>query len=115
MGTIKWSKDECFKLAKTCKSRSEYKRMSQSAYNSSRKNGWLSDYYWFDDLKKPNGYWNYETCLEEARNIKRYQHFVRQAHIIQPKQKVGYLNMHGCSKKRLIIICVMKKRKHTQR
>lgn len=38
----------------------------ESAYKVALKNGWLDDYTWFISKQKPSGYWNYETCYQEA-------------------------------------------------
>lgn len=66
-----WTKITCYELAQKCKTRGEFKKISQSAYNVSRKNGWLKDYTWFEnghtlcwDNKRK---WTREMCFEEAK------------------------------------------------
>lgn len=71
----KWNYENCYNLAKTCGSKSEFKSKSNAAYNSSRKNGWLNDYIWFEEKHKPNGYWTYEMCYEEAQKYKNKPDF----------------------------------------
>ena len=63
----KWNKETCYQEAKKYKTRNEFQKGSASAYHVARRNKWLDDYTWFERLCKPNGYWNYETCYEEAR------------------------------------------------
>lgn len=29
--------------------------------------GWLDDYVWLEEKRKPVGYWFYERCVEESR------------------------------------------------
>ena len=45
------------------------------AYTKALKNGWLDDYSWFKEMKKPNGYWNRETCYEEAKKYSSKKEF----------------------------------------
>ena len=53
--------------AQKYKSRSEFSNGCSSAYDVARKNGWLNNYNWFTEKKKPSGYWTYETCFQEAQ------------------------------------------------
>lgn len=62
----KWYKKSCYDAALKCKTRNEFMKKYRSAYVRAWKMGWLNDYYWLDYEKKPNGYWNYETCKEES-------------------------------------------------
>ena len=38
-----WTYEKCTKLAKKCKSRAEFKKLSPSAYTRARVEGWLDD------------------------------------------------------------------------
>jgi hypothetical protein len=42
-----WTKKRCYKAAKKCKTRKEFKTKYQRAYIVSNQNGWSKDYYWF--------------------------------------------------------------------
>lgn len=44
-----WTKKRCEQEAKKYKSKTEYKKNAAGAYESSRKNGWLNDYYWLEN------------------------------------------------------------------
>ena len=65
-GHIKWTKEKCYIEAKKYRTRSEFQKANGSAYQSSLKNSWLEDYTWFINKKKPNGYYDYQICLEIA-------------------------------------------------
>ena len=45
----KYSKDDCYKIALTCKSRSELKKTNYTVWDTSRKNKWLDEYVWFEN------------------------------------------------------------------
>lgn len=64
----KWTYDACYKLAKQCKTSSEFQSKSSRAYAASKKYGWFDDYKWFVSgfsLIKPNK-WTEEKCREIA-------------------------------------------------
>ena len=51
---------------------------SGSAYQISWKNGWLDDFYWFEEnIKKPRGFWSKEHCYEEAKKYKTRTEFAK--------------------------------------
>ncbi|GEM_PF-430402 len=62
-----WTKETCREEALKYSTRSGFQKYAGSAYVVSRQNGWLDDYDWFEELRKPSGYWNEQTCLEEAK------------------------------------------------
>lgn len=68
-----WNYDTCFDEAKKCKSKKEFERSCSSGYQVSRKNGWLKDYTWFDNLM---GKWNYETCYAAAKTCTTKKEFL---------------------------------------
>lgn len=72
-----WTKETCCEEAKKYKSRSEFCKGCCSAYKASMKNGWIDDYIWFSTKKKPNSYWTYERCFEEALKYKSRSDFYR--------------------------------------
>ena len=74
----RWNYDSCYEEAKKYKSRSEfqYGKGSGQAYRVARKNDWVKDYFWFVEKQKPNGYWTYERCYEEALKFKKKTDFL---------------------------------------
>jgi hypothetical protein len=62
-----WSKELCKKEALKYTTRGAFSEKSRSCYSITAKRGWL-DYVCahMTRLVKPNGYWVYETCKEEA-------------------------------------------------
>ena len=78
LGTInngKWNKETCYEEAKKYSTRSEFQKSSSGAYKVARKNKWLDDYDWFIEVYKPMGYWNKETCYEEAKKYSTRSEF----------------------------------------
>ena len=71
--------EHCYEEAKKYKSRRAFLRGCSSAYKKALKNGWLDDYTWFMEIKKPKGYWNQETCYEEAKKYSSRFEFQRNA------------------------------------
>ena len=65
-----WDYDSCYNEAKKYKSRSELDKQNTYCYHVALRNGWLDDYYWFEEGCKPNNFWTYETCYEEAKKYK---------------------------------------------
>lgn len=73
-----WSKEKCYKAAKKCKTISEFKKRYDTAYKLCLKNKWQAEFYiHMQSLKKPNGYWNKENCLELAKNISSRTNFIK--------------------------------------
>ena len=58
-------------------SRREFQKGCVGAYYVARKNGWLDNYTWFIEKKKPSGYWTYETCLAEAKKYNSRREFYK--------------------------------------
>lgn len=75
----KWTKEECYKLALKCVSRSDFQKHSSRAYTVARKNGWLDEYVWFKsgfDLYHENSIkWTYENTKEESKKYTSRQEF----------------------------------------
>lgn len=66
---LKWTYSRCKEESKKYISKNDFKKNSQSAYNSAVKNKWINEF--FKDIKKPNGYWNNITnCINEAKKYK---------------------------------------------
>ena len=71
--------EHCYEEAKKYRNRRSFQRSCNGAYHKAFKNGWLDDYTWFEEMKKPNGYWNQETCYEEAKKYSTRSDFQRQS------------------------------------
>ena len=69
-------KQRCSDIAKTCKTKTEFKKY-YTAYLYSKKNNWLDEICsHMEIIKHPNGYWNNkEICFEESLNYKNKQEF----------------------------------------
>lgn len=63
----KWVYETCKEEAKKYKSRTEFGKKCGGAYYAAIRNGWLKEYYWFEQYSKPAGFWNYDTCKKEAK------------------------------------------------
>lgn len=75
----KWDYESCYEEAKKYKSRKDfqYGKGSGAAYKAARENNWLKDYTWFEEKRKPAGYWTYERCYEEAKKYTQKLQFKR--------------------------------------
>lgn len=73
----KWTKEACFEEAKKYKTRSEFAKKNNSAYNNARQYNWIDDYYWLKDerLDLINGridlVYSYEFIQENAVYVGR--------------------------------------------
>lgn len=75
---IKWSKRKCHEEALKYKTRSEFAELAGGAYEVARRNGWLDNYTWFEETKKPNGYWdNLDRCYNAASKCKTKTEFIK--------------------------------------
>lgn len=85
--------EHCYEEAKKYKSRKRFQKNCSGAYTKAFRNGWLNDYFWFEEMKKPNGYWNKETCYEEAKKYSSKKDFRDNANgAYQLAYKEGWLN-----------------------
>ncbi len=74
--TVKWTYEKCQEEALKYMSKSEFQKKEAGAYTSAWKNGWLNDFCsHMVELHKPNGYWTYEKCQEEAFKYKTKSEF----------------------------------------
>ncbi len=73
-----WSRERVEEESKKYGSRSEFEEGCISAYNVSRKNGWLDSFTWLKQQIKPNGYWTYENCKQEALKYTSVSEFKKQ-------------------------------------
>jgi predicted GIY-YIG superfamily endonuclease len=62
-----WTKEKCLTEGLKFKYRSDFNLHSKGAYCSARYNDWLPEIYsHMIELQKPNNYWTYENCKQEA-------------------------------------------------
>lgn len=64
----KLSYEKCYNIAKQYSNIRDFRKNSNNVYSKSHKMGWIKDYTWFEPLKKPNGYWDYNRCYEVAKD-----------------------------------------------
>ena len=85
--------EHCYEEAKKYKNRRAFMKDCSGAYTKAWKNGWLDDYTWFKEMKKPNGYWTQETCFEEAKKYSSKKEFKQHANgAYQFAYKEGWLD-----------------------
>lgn len=60
-----WTKEKCFEVARTCRSKSELNKLYPYAYSAACKKGWIKDYTWFEVLWEPK--WDKNACYNEAK------------------------------------------------
>ncbi len=75
LNQIKWNYEACYEEAKKYKTRKKFQKGSSGAYNAALKNKWLDNYTWFEQIAKPNGFWNYENCYNEAKKYSSRNEF----------------------------------------
>lgn len=63
-----WNYERCYEIAKSCKTKKEFKEKCKSAYDKAYNKGWMQDFDWFQSLKQRK--WTKEKCLEEAKKYK---------------------------------------------
>lgn len=72
-----WNKDRCLEEALKYKTREEFKKGSSKAYHVAIRREWYSDICaHMDEIRKPNGYWSFERCKEEALKYSNTTDFI---------------------------------------
>ncbi|HHF0554681.1 GIY-YIG nuclease family protein [Vibrio alginolyticus] len=75
-----WNKERCLEEALKYHTRTEFKKLSRSAFGSARKNGWLNEICSHMLVtRKSNGFWNKEACEEEALKYQSRTEFQKQS------------------------------------
>ena len=75
---VKWTKKTCYNEAMKYKTRGDFAKFNGSAYDVARRNGWLNDYTWFEEMQKPSGYWeDYDNCYNAAKECKTKTEFIK--------------------------------------
>jgi hypothetical protein len=89
--TSYWNYENCKNEALKYINRNSFRKESNGAYESARKNNWLDEICGhMKQFKKPNGYWTYENCKEEAlkyETISSFAHTSKSAYSISIKNK----------------------------
>jgi predicted GIY-YIG superfamily endonuclease len=63
-----WNLETCISSARSCNSYIDFQKKYSSAYNVALKNNWLEEIQkLYSTIKKPNGYWSFERCEQEAK------------------------------------------------
>lgn len=78
---IKWTFEKCFLEAKNCESRTEFSKKNESAYNASRRYGWIDDVCSHMPIlnKKSKNYWTKDKCKKEANKFKKRNIFYKKS------------------------------------
>mgnify|MGYP003602204033 CR=1 FL=1 len=62
-----WDKSKCLEEALKYRTREEFKKSSSKAYHFAVRREWYDDIcLHMDEIRKPNGYWSFERCKDEA-------------------------------------------------
>ena len=61
------SYEKCYNEALKYTRRRDFEKYSNSAYNSSVRNGWIEAFTWLKLTRKQRNYWDYEHCYSEAQ------------------------------------------------
>ncbi len=69
-----WTHDACYNEAKKYTSIIDFEKKNRAAYDSARKNGWLSEYTWFEKLTNK---WDKDSCYNAAKNCTSRTEFSR--------------------------------------
>jgi hypothetical protein len=75
----KWTEEVCREEALKYKSRKDFRRYCQGAYDKAKECGWLSSYTWLS-YPKPHSEWDYESCKKEASKYSNRSEFGKYSH-----------------------------------
>lgn len=70
---MNWTYEKCKEEASKYETRSQFYKGNSSAYNASRSNGWLDDFF----VRKN---WDYKACREEAKKYSTINEFSKGCH-----------------------------------
>ena len=70
-----WTREKCYEEAKKYTSKRDFYKHNPAAYIHAKENGWVEDYTWFECLKLPKYFWNYDNTMEEARKYETFYEF----------------------------------------
>ena len=76
IGRDKYSYKRCYDAASKCKTNIEFCQAFNGEWQKAYKKGWIKDYIWFKEIKKPNGYWkDYDNCYNAAKECATSKEF----------------------------------------
>jgi len=85
-----WTKERCHEEALKYDKRSDFNRYSHTPYMKSLNNGWLDDFCkHMKVFQKPNGYWTYEKCKEEASKYDNKKDFLNNSSTAHKKAQLN--------------------------
>jgi hypothetical protein len=107
-GNLKWDCDSCQKESLKYNTRNEFYKGSGSAYQSSRRNGWLDDICsHMIEILKPRGFWTKENCQKESLKYKTRNEFQKgSASAYQLSRRNGWLDEFFPKTKRGFVISI---------
>ena len=73
----KWTKETCYEEARKYKTKVEFQRNCAGAFKYAYDKGLFKEFDWFEEIKKPNGYWTRKRCEEEARKYNTKGEFLK--------------------------------------
>ena len=73
---MKFDKNKCLDCALQCSTRGEFSKRFSGAYRNCIKYGWIDEVCsHMKHIKHRNGYWNYDTVINEARKYSTLKDF----------------------------------------
>jgi hypothetical protein len=90
-----WTLEKCAESASKFQSRNEWRLGDHPAYQAARKSGWVNACCaHMLELAKPDGYWDFDKCLNEASNFKTRSEWARwHASSYSSAQRNGWLGL----------------------
>ena len=79
----KWTEEKCLSAAKRCKTLKEFRENFVTAYDVSKKNGWIKYYNWLINANAT--IWTKEKCLQEAKKYKTKSEFRKKSKLAYDK------------------------------
>lgn len=72
----RWTKEKCFEVAQKCRTKKDFQKKHPGAFSLLRKKGSLNEVSFpISDLRKPNGYWTKEKCVEAVKSCQTKREF----------------------------------------
>lgn len=75
MHSRKWTEKSCYEEAQKYKTKTDFCKGSNGAYAFAIKHNLFNLFFWFEEIKKPNGYWTRERCEEESHKYHSKKEF----------------------------------------
>ena len=90
-----WDFEKCREESLKYKDKKEFRKNSYSAYQRCCKEGWIDDFCknMTQRIRKRNGYWTKDRCIEEALKYDNYSDFIKNGKgAIQASRRNGWYN-----------------------